>query len=69
MTDQTVTPGTLLQVGYVARIPNISRRTVAQLAEDGALRSVKIGRLRRYRREDLEAFVNERVSGGTEDKR
>lgn len=56
----------LMDVHGVAVYLKCSPRTVAQLAATGELRSIKIARLRRYRVEDLLAFVAKNLSGGAE---
>ena len=40
-----------------AAVLNVSARTVDSLTTEGALKSLLVGRLRRYDRRDLEAFI------------
>ena len=55
--DMTPTPEPLLTTDQVADLLQISRRSVERLEESGRLASVRIGRLVRYRREDVEALI------------
>lgn len=48
----------------VARVFQCSPRAVAAWTASGDLASVKLGRLRRYRPEDVEAFIRSSLSGG-----
>ena len=51
----------LLTIGYAARDANISERKMRQLALDGRIRTVRIGRCVRVPREELERLVREGV--------
>lgn len=51
--DKTSLPKSLLDVHYAAKVLGCSVPTVERLTRSGALPSLKIGRLRRYRLEDL----------------
>lgn len=62
-----MTVETLLNVSDVARILKCSRRTVAEFAATRKLRSCKIGYLRRYRLEDVEAFIEAGMEGQSHD--
>lgn len=48
----------LMTVKQVADMLNVSVRTVAARTESGELGSIKLGRLRRYRLEDVQDFIN-----------
>jgi excisionase family DNA binding protein len=54
----TSTPEPLLTTDQVADLLQISRRSVERLEESGQLLSVRIGRLVRYRSEDVDAFIS-----------
>lgn len=47
----------LLTTDQVADLLQISRRSVERLEESGKLPSVRLGRLVRYRREDVESLI------------
>lgn len=53
-------PPPLLTIPEAAEYLRAGIRTVARYVADEELPSVKIGRLRRIRREDLEEFVSKR---------
>ena len=53
----------LLNVKEVAKALQCSPRSVAAWTASGELASVKLARLRRYRAEDVEAFVRRNLSG------
>jgi len=53
----------LLTVDEVAKALQCSPRAVAEWTASGELVSVKLGHLRRYRPEDVEAFVQGHVQG------
>ncbi len=57
----------LLTVDEVAEALQCSPRAVAAWTASGELASVKLGRLRRYRPEDVEAFIRLRVEGRPEE--
>lgn len=63
VTTQDVPPK-LLTVKEVAKVLRCSPRSVAAWTASGELASVKLGRLRRYRPEDVEAFIRRSLSGG-----
>jgi len=52
----------LLTVNEVARALRCSPRSVAAWTASGDLASVKLGRLRRYRSEDVEDFIRRNLS-------
>jgi excisionase family DNA binding protein len=56
----------LLDVNEAAQELSVSRRTVQGLIYDGALASVTVGRCRRIAVVDLEAYVHELRSGGSD---
>ena len=58
------TPPTLWTVKDIARILRCSERTVAALTASGELASLRIARLRRYRPEDVQAFIHRNLAGG-----
>ncbi len=47
----------LLTKDQVADLLQVSRRTVERMEENGELQPVRIGRIVRYRPEDIEAFI------------
>jgi excisionase family DNA binding protein len=49
----------LLDLEQCAAILGVSEQTVTRLCRTGSLRSVKIGKLRRVLRTDLETYVNQ----------
>ena len=51
-------------VGILARLLNVSRPTLMKYVKAGELPRVKIGRCRRIRRSDLEAFLAARTAYG-----
>jgi len=56
----------LLAVDDVARLLSCSRRNIYRLSDSGALpRPVKLGRLTRWRREDIERWVAALAGEGT----
>ncbi|UYN92924.1 MAG: helix-turn-helix domain-containing protein [Anaerolineales bacterium] len=55
-------PESLLKASQVAKILNISRAFAYQLMQKGILPTVKILGARRVRPEDLNRFIQERVS-------
>ena len=57
-------PDRMLKTEDVVSFLGVSRRTVAKLASTGQLRSVKVGRNRRFRLGDLAAFVESLPSRG-----
>lgn len=65
MTTENAATG-LLDVDDVAKALKCSPRSVAEWTASGALASVKLGRLRRYRPEDVEAFVRRNLKGAPE---
>ena len=54
----------LLNVKEVAKALQCSPRAVAAWTASGELVSVKLGRLRRYRPEDVETFIQSNLSNG-----
>ncbi len=57
----------LMTVAEVADILQCSERAVAAWRASGELGSVKMGRLRRYRPEDVEEFIRVRMQGRPEE--
>jgi excisionase family DNA binding protein len=57
---ETTEPQTMTTVD-VSRLLKCSIQTVYRLHRDGRLPSVKIGRLRRFRAEDVERLIDEGV--------
>jgi putative molybdopterin biosynthesis protein len=55
-------PGRLLKYGEVADLLGVGRTTVYDLVGKGELPIVKIGRCARVRPNDLEAFIDARVT-------
>ena len=57
-------PGTdpLLTQQEVAAVLRVSRWTVARLIERGDLRGVRVGARRRFRRDEIEAFLDREAS-------
>lgn len=53
----------VLTPDQVAAVLCLSRATTYRLIESGELPSVKIGRLRRVRKADLERWMEERLTG------
>ena len=47
----------LLTKDQVAELLQVSRRTVERMEETGELEPVRIGRMVRYRPEDIDAFI------------
>ena len=60
-------PPKLLNVKEVAEALQCSPRAVAAWTASGELVSVKLGRLRRYRPEDVEAFIQRNLSTSSPD--
>ncbi len=54
----------LMNVKEVAHALQCSPRAIAAWTASGELVSVKLGRLRRYRPEDVEAFIQSNLSNG-----
>jgi excisionase family DNA binding protein len=52
----------LCTVAEAAEILNIDQKTVRRRIKDGALRSIKIGRLRRIDPRDIEDFIRDHRS-------
>lgn len=52
----------LMDVQDLAAFLNVSRSMVYKLAEQGALPAVRIGRLVRFRRRDVAAYVQQDIS-------
>lgn len=63
MSEQAITPA-LLTVREVADALRCSPRSVAAWTASGDLASVKLGRLRRYRPQDVETFIRRNRGGG-----
>lgn len=63
MMTQTTAPK-LLTIDEVADMLQCCQRSVAAWTASGELTSVKLGRLRRYRPEDVEDFVRRNLSNG-----
>lgn len=57
MQNVTPSPDALLDARQVARLLGCSTRTISTLTASGALPSVKLGRLRKYRPAAIEAYV------------
>ena len=57
-------PKKLLSADELARELGVGRTTAYGLLWTGQIPSAKIGRLRRVRREDVEAFIESRTEGG-----
>ena len=55
--DRDVTPALLLDLGEVAALLRVSKRTVASMIKDGRLAVMRIGGAVRVRRGDIEALV------------
>lgn len=51
-------PDDVIDARGVARMLNVSARTVARLTSGGELQSFTVGRSRRYRRETIEEYMN-----------
>lgn len=62
MSLESYFPEPLLKASQVAKILNISRAFAYQLMQKGILPTVKILGARRVRPEDLNRFIQERVS-------
>ncbi len=58
---QTETTKRLLSAEELARELGVGRTTAYSLLWSGAIPSMKLGRLRKVRREDLEAYLAERM--------
>ncbi len=58
---QAEQPKRLLSADDLARELGVGRTTAYSLLWSGTIPSMKVGRLRKVRREDLEAYVAERV--------
>jgi excisionase family DNA binding protein len=56
----------VLDVAGVARLIGVSRRTVEHEIARGELQSLRIGRVRRVRRVDVEAYLAKRVEAEAE---
>lgn len=63
MPQLTATPQLLLTIEEAADRLRIKRSMLYQLVGTGELKSIKVGRLRRIRVRDLEAFVDRLASG------
>ena len=60
---------TLLNIEEVAELLRISNRTVRRLLAADELSAFKVGGTWRFRQEDLDAWIEERVPKGKEDLR
>jgi excisionase family DNA binding protein len=58
---QTEQTKRLLSADELARELGVGRTTAYSLLWSGAIPSIKVGRLRKVRREDLEAYIAERM--------
>ena len=54
----------LLSADELARELGVGRTTAYSLLWSGTIPSMKVGRLRRIRREDLEAYIEARIERG-----
>ena len=54
----------LLTVLQVANLLNIGRTLIYKLIEQGELPSVKIGKTRRLRPKDVDAYIDRNTTGG-----
>jgi len=63
-TDQPIDPCEALTVREVAALLHVSRPTVEKHIKNGELPSFVMGRCRRIRRMDLEAFLESRTAYG-----
>jgi excisionase family DNA binding protein len=59
-----VSVGKLLTADEVAELLNVPKRWVQETTRAGRLPVVKLGRYRRYSRDDVLAWVDEQKSGG-----
>ena len=63
-TNESIQPGDLLKIEEAARIATVKPPTIASWLSQGRLPRVKIGRLTRILRSDLEALIRAgRVEG------
>jgi excisionase family DNA binding protein len=58
-------PSRMLKTGDVSEIFQVSKHTVTRLAKAEAIRSHKIGRLRRFRPEDIMEYLSSHLGTGT----
>jgi excisionase family DNA binding protein len=61
---QTEETKKLLSADELARELGVGRTTAYSLLWSGAIPSMKVGRLRKVRREDLEAYIEARMERG-----
>jgi excisionase family DNA binding protein len=61
---QAEQPKRLLSADELARELGVGRTTAYSLLWSGAIPSMKVGRLRKVRREDLEAYIEARMERG-----
>jgi excisionase family DNA binding protein len=60
-------PKRLLSADELARELGVGRTTAYDLLWSGQIKSLKLGRLRKVRREDLEAYIETRLELGEHD--
>ena len=71
MTDfvEPIEPGDLLRIEEAAKIATVRPSTIASWLTQGKLPRIKIGRLTRIFRQDLERFIHAgRASGNTDER-
>ena len=64
---QTEETKRLLSADELARDMGVGRTTAYSLLWSGQIKSLKLGRLRKVRREDLEAYIEARMERGEHD--
>jgi excisionase family DNA binding protein len=64
---QTEETKRLLSADELARELGVGRTTAYSLLWSGQIKSLKLGRLRKVRREDLEAYIEARMERGEHD--
>lgn len=58
-----MTEHTLMDIKQVAAYLQINEATAYNWAQDGRLPGIKVGRIWRFRREDIEAWLDENMQG------
>ena len=64
---ETTQADRLLRIDEAAEVLQVSDSTMRRLVRDGDLRVVRIGRALRVRPEDLDDFIRDHLSNGTEE--
>ena len=57
---QQLHPAALLTVRQVAALLGVHRNTIHRLVSSGELRAVRVGRLPRFRSQDIDDYLNRR---------